>query len=49
MDALGLPAAPARSAITRTSPPALADSVANYDELAGLIRQTRFASFLDHH
>lgn len=47
MSALDLPAAPVTTRLVPTSPPTLAESVANYDELAGLLRQTRFAAFLD--
>lgn len=46
-DALGLPAQPVTSNLVRVVPPRLRDRLANYDDVAALVRQTRFANFLD--
>jgi LPS sulfotransferase NodH len=44
---LGLPSAPARSDLVRVTPPRLEDAIANYREVADLVRPTRFGCYLD--
>lgn len=44
---LGLPASSASTRFVRRTPKRLEDAIANYDEVAKLIRQTRYASMLD--
>ncbi|MGH9123994.1 MAG: hypothetical protein ACRDZ8_04610, partial [Acidimicrobiales bacterium] len=44
---LGVDEAPTRSDHVRFTPPALADTIANWDAVAELIGSTRFARFLD--
>lgn len=44
---LGLAPMPVRSALTRVAPASLQEALVNYDEVAALIRRTRFADYLD--
>jgi LPS sulfotransferase NodH len=47
VDALGLKAAPTSTRQTRVNPPSAREMVANYDEVADLLHDTRFAPYLD--
>lgn len=46
-EALRLPSEPVRSTLVKLSSPDMASTVENYEELAALVRQTRFAHFLE--
>ena len=46
-DRLGLPPAPTRSEHVRFTPPRMADAVTNFNDVADLVRPTRFRRFLE--
>ncbi|MGH9247370.1 MAG: hypothetical protein ACRD29_24280 [Acidimicrobiales bacterium] len=46
-DHLGIPSGQATSSLARIGDPALADAIANYDEVAALVQATRYRCWLD--